>query len=958
MKEAEKALLEHWKTVLKDHLDPLEMMESLPDVFIIGTEKHTKVMKNRKKTHDAVEIIINECANSDIQIEEFTGAMRRCGHGWLAALVSGEIEAEEVERAVIENENREFIRKYLTIISPLIKSTINAKEVAVEMGERITKDEFELIECRAREDGNREAVRFLLSILIRKPIKCWNELTDVCRHLNYDTELIESLESLSFKETVQCATCEPQNDVGSVHEASFKENTANPIQNTRQINIPRLAAQFPVGIPESQSTTVEVPGRQLREYQKDLSQDAIEGKNVIICAPTGSGKTRVASHIIYTRFNSTLKSQNPKIAFIVPRVSLAKQQCDNIKTYFCASGWSIDYLVGDSKATLEDSLRTANVVVMTAQILLNAITTGSVNSLKVFNMIVFDECHHTIKDSPYNSIMVQYLNIKVDKHNGLPQIVGLTATLGVGKGKTDFDAIEHMLMLCANLDATGGIVTVPLTHRDELNKYTPKVEEDSVVLDDNTINDPFTLCLCETIDEMVGILHNMDIHKIKGVTRPQPIAKGSQQYIQWCKDFAAKAIQYLREDSDVNFCRNVQACVSQIQLFNEALDLHFKCRAVDALKYLEAKLSQSHDINLTSVEKNLQQLALKSIEKLKAYYNDPHCANQNLNKMEKEILGTFVNDLDSRAMLNVLRRQYAEPIKGWLNETEALKKLNIRAEYFTGVGKSRDGAAPGLTHSKQEKILEEFRNGNIKILVCTPDVASEGMDIVNCNLVICYDYVKNEISSTQVKGRARKPQGRMVQFSSQSVMAKDKVNISKFLLMEKTTEVVQNMFRTNERKYLDELQKHQNLTICDYRLKQKLSTANPNEMNNSSPFKVRCKKCSIFACMSDNIEVVNGTNHTCITEDFKTKYIERPVEDGGTERKHGLFCKNCDTKWGIFARVRRILIPQLRPEAFKFVDDINPSNDPIMGSKWKSIKIQFKTTSYDDLTERMFLANM
>ena len=39
--------------------------------------------------------------------------------------------------------------------------------------------------------------------------------------------------------------------------------------------------------------------RKLREYQKELANPGIRGMNYIICAPTGSGKTRAAAYVVY-----------------------------------------------------------------------------------------------------------------------------------------------------------------------------------------------------------------------------------------------------------------------------------------------------------------------------------------------------------------------------------------------------------------------------------------------------------------------------------------------------------------------------------------------------------------------------------------------------------------------------------------------------------------------------------
>lgn len=63
-----------------------------------------------------------------------------------------------------------------------------------------------------------------------------------------------------------------------------------------------------------------------------------------------------------------------------------------------------------------------DVLVITAQILVNALATGDVQ-IEAFSLIVFDECHHSHAKHPYNQIMAYYLDLKLeDKHKQLPQV--------------------------------------------------------------------------------------------------------------------------------------------------------------------------------------------------------------------------------------------------------------------------------------------------------------------------------------------------------------------------------------------------------------------------------------------------------------------------------------------------------------------------------------------------------
>ncbi|CAG2229008.1 IFIH1 [Mytilus edulis] len=176
----------------------------------------------------------------------------------------------------------------------------------------------------------------------------------------------------------------------------------------------------------------------LREYQLELAEKALNGKNTVICADTGSGKTWVALHIVQEHLNSK---------------------------------GSVYIINKDERSTvpLNKLMEIYDVFFFTPQILINNIEKGDTR-LPQFTLLILDECHHTAKGDPYNNLMRKYIKTKhINKEIPLPQIVGLTASIGVGADTAEEGAIQHMIKIFSNLDVHE-ISTVE-RNKEEMKKF-------------------------------------------------------------------------------------------------------------------------------------------------------------------------------------------------------------------------------------------------------------------------------------------------------------------------------------------------------------------------------------------------------------------------------------------------------------------------------------------------------
>jgi ERCC4-related helicase len=189
------------------------------------------------------------------------------------------------------------------------------------------------------------------------------------------------------------------------------------------------------------------------KFQINLANKGFQGINNIICVRTGSGKTLIAALICKYWFLKRGKSQ--RVAFIVPTRYLAEQQFEVFNNVF-NNTLETTQLKQQIRVVYEktkpDSIRDfiknqKAIVFLTAQKLLNTLNEGHLSISNDFDIIIFDECHHTHDSHPYNIIMNQ---LKVDSKRCVqePLIIGLTASIGTGK----IGGFEQILNILNNLN--------------------------------------------------------------------------------------------------------------------------------------------------------------------------------------------------------------------------------------------------------------------------------------------------------------------------------------------------------------------------------------------------------------------------------------------------------------------------------------------------------------------------
>ncbi|XP_028835803.1 interferon-induced helicase C domain-containing protein 1-like isoform X2 [Denticeps clupeoides] len=875
--------------------------------FIESDQKELILNKARNESNQlAADMLIDAVVRSEPRpagrVRQFVDALSSAGCTYAARISDPDTLPSPAEEA--END---YCVLLVLLMSPKLQEMKTAEVCRHCFEKRIlTAEEQENVMAETQNRGNIGGARLLVKRLAKKPPGWFSEFLKVLRTTEHG-DLVEELTGVR----------EINDGPGSTHSTHTSLEDAVPHEGEKKCSDGHNAALLVNGVELSVETPVRAEDTDivLRAYQMDVAKPALNGENIIICLPTGSGKTRIAVYVARDHLDRRRRQSLPgKVVVLVNKVVLVEQHYNEEFNKFLKTQYNVERISGESvlKMAVSDTLKTNDVIVCTAQILENSLLESEISFTDI-SLLVIDECHHTKKGGVYQQIMARFLeeklkNIKRTKANidvkPLPQILGLTASIGVGGATKQDKAQEHILRICANLDAVK-IMTAPLEQQLKDNSKR-------VIMAKRRAKDPFgdlIRCIMRRIHDRANLRPSVDV--------------GTQRYEQWIVEEEKEAAKQGDQRRRV--------CAKHLRQYSEALHQSNSIRMSDAYNFLltfyrdelrkkRPTVDDGPAVRQTETEKFLFKQFEDTRGQLEELTKHPEYENSILTELRTSILKEFTRRDEVRGIIFTETRLSAIALHKWIQENRKFEDVTVQSSYLIGAGDQ--SVVKPMTAKEKNDVLKKFHEGDVNLLIAT-SVAEEGLDIQKCNVVIRYCLVTNEIAMIQARGRGRAEDSVyiVIGVEGSGVDEREKVNEWREKMMNVAIQVIKEMPRDL---YNRKVKEYQLEAWAEKKFHNRRSAEKVKKKVHPSAVKLRCRGCDVIACEGPDIEVISGIHRVNLTDAFKNKFLvtnnsalrEKPQQ---CEAEKVISCQACGHFWGPMMCHRKLDCPCLNVECFVVV---------------------------------------
>jgi ERCC4-related helicase len=172
-----------------------------------------------------------------------------------------------------------------------------------------------------------------------------------------------------------------------------------------------------------------------REYQRMISE-ASKNRNSLVVLPTALGKTVISALVAV---DVLYNYRDMRVLVMAPTRPLCMQHMETFRGVMRLPEDDFVLLTGKTQAAFREAVWNgkSRMVFATPQVVRNDLLAKRMN-LNGFGLLVFDECHRSVKEYAYTEIASQYA--KTSKY---PLILGMTASPG--------SDIERVRNVCESL---------------------------------------------------------------------------------------------------------------------------------------------------------------------------------------------------------------------------------------------------------------------------------------------------------------------------------------------------------------------------------------------------------------------------------------------------------------------------------------------------------------------------
>ncbi|EPQ67305.1 Bgt-5504 [Blumeria graminis f. sp. tritici] len=443
------------------------------------------------------------------------------------------------------------------------------------------------------------------------------------------------------------------------------------------------------------------------------------------------------------------------IWFLAPTVTLSRQHFENIKLQITSV--EKKFICGDDKVELwvnqshwDSILHNISIVVSTYQILTDALTHGFVK-MKDLALIIFDEAHNCVGNSPGAKIMNHFYHPRKATGKYVPCILGLTASPVMGSKVSSLIQIEKTLDALSRTPTKTRTALQRSVNRPVLSQvhYDSSIFEPDLVSDGNLSIKPLqsiqTVLSDYEITEDPWYIH---LSKKNDPRSQRELAKLKLNQKTWCYKELGRIYN--------------SACSVHMELGIWAVN-YYLSEAVKNVRSLgsmnESLFFPGNDTLQTSERNHLSKI----MEQIETYESLPRDIVSISNKVSKVIDILHKLPSDSSGIVFVQERVVAITLTKLLT-IHPLTRNRLRVGSFVGTSNYETRSVKPsefIDKSLQANALSDFKTGKINILIAT-SVLEEGIDVPICNLVLCFQKPANLKSFVQRRGRARHVESKMI----------------------------------------------------------------------------------------------------------------------------------------------------------------------------------------------------